>query len=597
VITLVGLFLVSVAGFAVAVINASPAAESPAPASVSTLPAPDDVDAASGESGVPFRLAAAVPDQGTPPPPPSAGALVADGVSPTASAAPTVAFSVAEFPILPVAGFWSKADAISKRDARTALESGKARGYKRIVVEERIRDALAEALGIEVHADIRSRDVTGVEAAVANGALGFLAATDVTPRVRALEMNDASLFGNDRVRRTSSWPLMAPVVSATATDLAAGSAAEPGADPAAAAMVNLDETLPDQSGSTAQEDDTWSQDRTWVLVAAGDAFTDRGIYDNVVRKGKGIDFPFDGGTARVTGHGCCDPVFGDNVVPRYVLTGNKGVVRRLFKGAELAITNHESPVTSAWAFHSSGTRFSGKPELTKIFTRAGIDWVSLANNHIKDYGSEGIKDTRRILKRNGLRFGGAGKDLAQARRISYLDVGETRIAIIPCVGVGRASWAGPRTSGGTPCLDRYLVPDIKEASRKADFVIVFPHWGVEYTRKPLPSMRKHAARWVKAGANLIVGAHSHVAGAIEDIEGTPVLYSMGNLIFDQHWSTNTMESFFVEATFHGDRLVQMRLHPYIVHSQTQPNLLDPARGEGRRLLREVKAASSAWLDW
>jgi hypothetical protein len=58
-----------------------------------------------------------------------------------------------------------------------------------------------------------------------------------------------------------------------------------------------------------------------------------------------------------------------------------------------------------------------------------------------------------------------------------------------------------------------------------------------------------------------------------------------------------MESFFVEATFHGDRLVQMRLHPYIVHSQTQPNLLDPARGEGRRLLREVKAASSAWLDW
>jgi poly-gamma-glutamate capsule biosynthesis protein CapA/YwtB (metallophosphatase superfamily) len=88
-----------------------------------------------------------------------------------------------------------------------------------------------------------------------------------------------------------------------------------------------------------------------------------------------------------------------------------------------------------------------------------------------------------------------------------------------------------------------------------------------------------------------------VAGAIEDIKGVPVLYSMGNLIFDQHWSTNTMESFLVEATFHGGDLAQLRLHPYIVHNQSQPNFLDPEKGEGRRLLQSVKKASSAWLDW
>ncbi len=310
-----------------------------------------------------------------------------------------------------------------------------------------------------------------------------------------------------------------------------------------------------------------------------------------------MDYPFDGGSARVTGQVCCDPVFNDNLVPRYELTGNKGVVRRLFKDAELAIVNHEMPVTDDWGFHRSGLRFSGKPELTSIFVRAGIDWVSLANNHIKDYGAKGIADSRRILRRYGLGFGGAGRDLEQARRISYLDAGETRLAIIPCVGVVPYSWAGPRDSGGTPCLDRYLVPDIKKASRKADVVLVFPHWGVEYTRQPLPSQRKHAARWVKAGADLILGAHSHVAGAIEDIDGRPVLYSLGNLIFDQHWSTNTMESALVEATFHGDQLVELRLWPYVVHAQSQPNLLDPASAEGRRLLRQVRDASAAWLDW
>jgi len=223
--------------------------------------------------------------------------------------------------------------------------------------------------------------------------------------------------------------------------------------------------------------------------------------------------------------------------------------------------------------------------------------MSLANNHIKDYGAEGIADTRRILRQHGLAFGGAGEDLEQARRVRSLEIGETSVALIGCVGVARAAWAGPETSGGTPCLDRYLVPDIKAAVRRGDVVVIVPHWGVEYTRQPLPSMRRHAARWVKAGAHLILGGHSHVAGAIEEIEGSPVLYSLGNLIFDQQWSTDTMESALVETTFLGDRLVALSLHPYLIHATSQPNLLDPASGEGRRLLRQVRVASADWLDW
>jgi poly-gamma-glutamate synthesis protein (capsule biosynthesis protein) len=120
---------------------------------------------------------------------------------------------------------------------------------------------------------------------------------------------------------------------------------------------------------------------------------------------------------------------------------------------------------------------------------------------------------------------------------------------------------------------------------------------VEYSRLPTADQRRHAARWVKAGADLILGAHSHVAGAIEDIAGVPVLYSLGNLIFDQHWSTNTMESMLVQATFQGDRLVTFDLVPYIIHDTSQPNLLDPTTGEGRSLRRQVREASGDWLDW
>ncbi len=590
---LAGLFLLGLLGFVVAVLDADEDEGVPAPPS---LPVGSPgigqesrilvalAGTATSDAGPTFALAAAVPTAdpamsgstlapATPVPTGSAdagdpGATSALDSDPTGTTVPGVTAVEQVMPVVPVAGFWSDKSGLARRDLARALEGGELAGFRRLVVEDGIRDAVAETLGVVIHPTVEGGDVEAVGRAIRRGGLGLVAAADLAPSMRPLALDGRSLVGNDRVRSTDAWPL----------------------------TVSLQRS--DDSG--------WDQSHTWVLVAGGDAFTDRGVYDTVVRRGKGVDYPFDGGTARVTGHGCCDPVFNDNVVPRYVLTGDKGVVRRLFKDAELAIANHEMPVTDAWGFHSSGLRFSGKPELTEIFSRAGIDWMSLANNHIKDYDTEGIRDSRRILRRYGIATGGAGADLDQARRISYLKVGKTgdsggsdaaTLAIIPCVGVVPFSWAGPDVSGGTPCLDRYLVPDIKEAARKADVVLVYPHWGVEYTRQPMASQRKHAARWVKAGADLVLGGHSHVAGAIEDIDGVPVLYSLGNLIFDQHWSTNTMESMLVQATFHGGTLVSLELVPYIIHDTSQPNLLDPATGEGKSLRDQVRDASSDWLDW
>jgi poly-gamma-glutamate synthesis protein (capsule biosynthesis protein) len=542
VLILAGIFLLGMLGFLVAVLDADDEAAPDAPSR--TAPA------ASAGVGAPGIELAAI----------EAGQAVAQASHPASSTSPpTVTQTSQPMPVVPVARFWSASDGITRRDLLRGLETGRLTGFRRLMVDERIADALAAALGISFHDDVARGDVADIRRTVRRGGLGLVPASSLQPAFRPLGLDGRTLVGNGRLRRATDWPLL------------------------------VDLSVPSGEG--------WDQSSTWVLVAGGDAFTDRGVYDTVVRKGRGVDFPFDGGTARVTGHGCCDPVFGDNVVPRYVLTGGQGAVRRLFGEAELAIANHEMPTTEDWDFHASGLRFSGRPDLTSIFTRAGIDWLSLANNHIKDYGTEGITDTRRILRQHGLAYGGAGVDLEQARRVKSLEVGGASVALIGCVGVARAAWAGPETSGGTPCLDRYLVPDIKAAVRRGDIVIVVPHWGVEYTRQPLPSMRRHAARWVKAGADLILGGHSHVAGAIEEIEGRPVLYSLGNLIFDQHWSTDTMESALVEATFHGDRLVALRLHPYLIHATSQPNLLDAASGEGRRLLREVRGASAGWLDW
>jgi hypothetical protein len=562
---LAGIFLLGLLGFVVAVLDAGDrAGPAAATATAGTTTRPDEallpaLARPPGRQHV--ALTAAAPAASSTP---DADGSAAPSSSPNAAIGPDAVASDPPLveqlvPIVPVVGYWSTLESVSWRELVRALETGRMSGVRRLVVEDGVADALAASLDIEIHPDVQRGDVERVRRAATRSGLGLIGASDLQPALRPLAIDGRSLVGNGRIVDLADWPLTA--------------------------------TLP------LPEGEGWDQSRTWVLVAGGDSFTDRGVYDTVVRRGRGVNFPFDGGTARVTGHGCCDPVYNDNVVPRYRLTGGKGVVRRLFRDADLAIVNHEMPTTPRWGFHGSGFIFSGRPDLTRIFTRAGIDWVSLANNHIKDYGSQGIEDTRRVLRSYGLGFGGAGKDLDQARRISYLDVDDTRLAIIPCVDVAPAIWASPGVSGATPCKDAYIVKDIKRARRQADLVVVFPHWGVEYTRQPLPSMRKHAGRWVKAGADLVIGAHSHVAGAIEEIDGVPVLYSLGNLIFDQHWSTNTMESAFLEATFHGPTLMALRLHPYIVHETAQPNLLDPARGEGRRLMRAIRGASSAWLDW
>ena len=355
--------------------------------------------------------------------------------------------------------------------------------------------------------------------AIRRGGLGLVAAADLAPSMRPLALDGRSLVGNDRVRSADAWPL----------------------------TVSLE--LSDDGG--------WDQSRTWVLVAGGDAFTDRGVYDTVVRRGKGVDYPFDGGTARVTGHGCCDPVFNDNVVPRYELTGDKGVVRRLFKDAELAIANHEMPVTDAWGFHSSGLRFSGKPELTEIFTRAGIDWMSLANNHIKDYDTEGIARLaahpaplrhRLRRRRRGPRPGAPhqlparrARRATQAARMRPRWPSSRASAWCRSRGPARMTAAARPAWTATWCRTSRRRPARRTSCWST-------RTGASSTRASRwPSQRKHAARWVKAGADLVLGGHSHVAGAIEDIDGVPVLYSLGNLIFDQHWSTNTMESMLVRG--------------------------------------------------
>jgi poly-gamma-glutamate synthesis protein (capsule biosynthesis protein) len=130
----------------------------------------------------------------------------------------------------------------------------------------------------------------------------------------------------------------------------------------------------------------------------------------------------------------------------------------------------------------------------------------------------------------------------------------------------------------------------------AELVVVVPHWGVEYTASATAGQRRLAHAAIDAGADVIIGNHSHWAGAMEVYRGRPIFYSLGDFVFNISRTEMTQEGFVVELTLSGSRLIQVRLRPFLILDNAQPNFLDPATS-GKVVLDQVFGASRAMLDW
>jgi hypothetical protein len=471
---------------------------------------------------------------------------------------PTAGRSV---PIVPVVDFRSSLTSINRARIAAILAGTDAR-FKKLELVERDAAGILAALHLDREAGrgrlvlASSARVLASDLAAQASRLGILRATEVGPAVRALGWGPRFLFGVDRVRSLADWPLNASL-----------GAAAGGFDPA----------------------------QTWTIVAGGDVMLDRGVYKAVKLDGKGVDFPFDGGTATITGRYCCSTM--GWTLPRVRRVDTSPAVRRLLAGADLALVNLEGPAPTKARYHTSGTVFSFNQGLLAGLDRAGIDWVSLANNHIGDAGSAGVLQTIRALDRLGIEHGGAGASTAAARVPAIFTVGGTKVALLAYDSIApgyaaRASRPGSaRLSGGV------VRTDIRRArAAGADVVVVYPHWGVEYRTGPTATQQKLARGMIDAGADLVVGNHAHWAGTMEVYRGKPIWYSLGNFVFDQTWSEETEEGLVLEMTFTGSTLAQVTLRPTLILDGAQPNLLDPA-GSGKVVLDRVFRASGKLLPW
>ncbi|MFA5249554.1 MAG: CapA family protein [Candidatus Paceibacterota bacterium] len=283
----------------------------------------------------------------------------------------------------------------------------------------------------------------------------------------------------------------------------------------------------------------------YKMIFVGDIMLDRGVEMKVKEYGSGnYKFPFE----NIAGY---------------------------LKGADLAIGNLEGPVSDKGYNVGSIYSFRDDPAAIGGLEYAGIDLVCLANNHMFDYTRDALEDTFSRLEGAGIKYTGAGTSRSAALEPKVLSVGQTKIAFLAFTKLGSESWQAQENSSGLAWLtDDNVKTSVAKARSKADVVVVMFHFGDEY--KPLSnSDQKHYAHLaIDSGADLVVGHHPHVSQETEKYKGKYIAYSLGNFVFDQDFSEETMKSLALEVSVSNKKIKTVSTRQIKINKFYQPELAD-----------------------
>ncbi len=221
--------------------------------------------------------------------------------------------------------------------------------------------------------------------------------------------------------------------------------------------------------------------------------------------------------------------------------------------ADLTFVNLESPFFPNCPTTNEGMKFCADPKAIEGLTFASIDIANLANNHINNYGLEGVILTKQLLQENSI------------------DALEEKLIIKTIRGTKLGFLGFNLTSG---YQEEKILEAVKTAKPKADILIVSFHWGIEYAQEPTQRQIDLAHQVVEAGANLTLGHHSHVIQKTEDYQGSKIVYSLGNFIFDQPWSEATKKGLVAIFTFQEKKLIRSEFKEIYIQDYCQPVFLD-----------------------
>lgn len=255
--------------------------------------------------------------------------------------------------------------------------------------------------------------------------------------------------------------------------------------------------------------------------------------------------------------------------------------------------------------------FVTPPDSLEGLVMAGIDAVSMANNHAfysaANYGPPAYYDTVGFLEQAGIAHFGAGSDLAEARAPYVAEVNGRTIAFYGVDGVTAnrdypGSWAAADGNGGyidvgatdsgpgtNPVVLDNIVADVEAMAAQYDIVLPFFHMGEQYIWSTRPWCIEVAHACIDAGATGVLSSHPHTIQGMELYRGRPIIYGLGNFVYDQMFSVDTSTGTFVDFTIRGSTFVGMRVHGIQIIDYVQPRLMSP--GEHASLMDRFWRAS------
>lgn len=275
-------------------------------------------------------------------------------------------------------------------------------------------------------------------------------------------------------------------------------------------------------------------------------------------------------------------------------------VREHLASADIAFANLESPIgTKGTPLPGKQIWFQAAPEALEVLTLAGLDGLTLANNHIMDYDEPSLLETLDYLDGAGIGYTGAGRNLAEARTPLVLEAAGIKVAFL---GYSQFAdlffdWNYPRSFAAAEELpgvagirDEWLAADIEAARQQADLVAVTFHWGEEFQNYPTAEQQRLARLCIDLGADLVLGYHPHAIQGFELYKDGIIAYSLGNFIMDNQNTDLARESMLLDLWISPAGVRQVLVHPVWIQAE-QPSILTGPEAE--RLLAKMAEIS----DW
>ena len=253
-------------------------------------------------------------------------------------------------------------------------------------------------------------------------------------------------------------------------------------------------------------------------------------------------------------------------------------ILEILNQSDIFYVNHE------YCISDKGSPLSGKyytfranPERMSILEEMGTDIVSLANNHVYDYGEEALYDTVDLLNIAGIPYVGGGRDINEAKEPIYFIVNGMKIGFVAASNGERIKFTPQATETTPGILRAYDTTEynevIQKASKECDYLIAYIHWGTEDSNYLNEDQKRWGREFLNSGADIVVGGHPHVLQGVEYVDGKPIIYSLGDFWFNHETKyTGVLK---LNITFDG--LKEMSFVPCIQTGFTTQYISEPEK--------------------